>query len=99
MYPVIRLFDLKRIDYKFIHIGQHYDPELFLEFLKAFKIREPDYSIELTAPSGSPINLEDDGYMHTKGDHAMPESVPRRSNAGHVGESVVGLSPLAQRHA
>ena len=54
MYPVIRLFDLKRIDYKFIHIGQHYDPELFLEFLKGFKIREPDYSIELTAPSGSP---------------------------------------------
>ena len=27
----------------------------------------------------------------------MPRSVPRRSNAGHVGESVVGLSPLAQR--
>ena len=28
----------------------------------------------------------------------MPQSVPRRSNAGHVGgESVVGLSPLAQR--
>ena len=28
----------------------------------------------------------------------MPRSVPRRSNAGHVGgESVFGLSPLAQR--
>ena len=54
MYPVIRLFDLKGIDYKFIHSGQHYDHELFLEFLNGFKIREPDYRIKLASPSGSP---------------------------------------------
>lgn len=36
--------------------------------------------------------------MYTRGDHAMPQSVPRRSNAGHVGgESVVELPPLAQQ--
>ena len=54
MFPVIRLFELNGIDYKFIHTGQHYDYELFLKFLKDFKIRKPDYSIKLTRPSGSP---------------------------------------------
>jgi UDP-N-acetylglucosamine 2-epimerase (non-hydrolysing) len=54
MFPVIRLFDMKGIDYKFIHTGQHYDHELFLEFLNGFKIREPDYRIKLASPSGSP---------------------------------------------
>lgn len=54
MYPIIRLLDLNGIDYKFIHTGQHYDYELFLEFLNGFKIREPDYSLDLVSPSGSP---------------------------------------------
>ena len=36
--------------------------------------------------------------MYTGGDHTLPQSVPRRSNADHVGgESVVELRPLAQR--
>jgi UDP-N-acetylglucosamine 2-epimerase (non-hydrolysing) len=53
LYPVIRLLDLKKIDYKFIHTGQHYDYELSLKFIDEFKIRKPDYNIKLTTPSGS----------------------------------------------
>jgi UDP-N-acetylglucosamine 2-epimerase (non-hydrolysing) len=52
MYPLMRLFDLKGIDYKFIHTGQHHDYELFLKFIEDFNIRKPDYSINLTPGSG-----------------------------------------------
>ena len=51
LYPLIRLFDLKSISYKFIHTGQHHDYELSLKFIKEFRIREPDYSILLTTNS------------------------------------------------
>jgi UDP-N-acetylglucosamine 2-epimerase (non-hydrolysing) len=54
IYPLMRLFDLKGIDYKFIHTGQHHDYELFLKFIEDFKIRIPDYSINLT-PGAGPI--------------------------------------------
>ena len=53
MYPLMRLFDLKGIDYKFIHTGQHHDYELFLKFIEDFNIRKPDHSINLTPGSGS----------------------------------------------
>jgi UDP-N-acetylglucosamine 2-epimerase (non-hydrolysing) len=53
MYPLMRLFDLKGIDYKFIHTGQHHDYELFLKFIEDFNIRKPDHSINLTPSSGS----------------------------------------------
>ena len=44
------------------------------------------------------LDLVDDGYMYTRGDHTMPESVPHRSDAGHVGgESVVESPSLTQR--
>jgi UDP-N-acetylglucosamine 2-epimerase (non-hydrolysing) len=48
LYPLIKLFDQKSIDYKFIHTGQHYDYELSLKFIEEFKIRDPDYRIILT---------------------------------------------------
>lgn len=53
MYPLMRLFDLKGIDYKFIHTGQHHDYELFVKFIEDFNVRKPDYSINLTPGSGS----------------------------------------------
>jgi UDP-N-acetylglucosamine 2-epimerase (non-hydrolysing) len=53
LYPVIRLFDLKKINYKFIHAGQHYDYELSVRFIEHFKIRKPDYSILPTTTSES----------------------------------------------
>lgn len=53
LYPVIRLFDLKNINYKFIHAGQHYDYELSVRFIEHFKIRKPDYSILPTTTSES----------------------------------------------
>lgn len=51
MYPIMRLFDERDIDYKFIHTGQHYDQELFTQFIQEFKIRNPDYNITLTSIS------------------------------------------------
>ncbi len=51
LYPLMYLFDQKGIDYTFIHTGQHHDYNLFLNFIKEFKIRKPDYSIKLGNPS------------------------------------------------
>jgi UDP-N-acetylglucosamine 2-epimerase (non-hydrolysing) len=45
MYPLIKLFDTRSIDYTYIHSGQHYDYELFLKFIEEFGIRKPDYTI------------------------------------------------------
>jgi UDP-N-acetylglucosamine 2-epimerase (non-hydrolysing) len=45
MYPIIRQFDSRSIDYKYIHTGQHYDYNLFLKFIQEFGIRKPDISI------------------------------------------------------
>ena len=52
MYPIIKLFDSKSIDYKYIHTGQHYDYDLFLKFVEEFEIRKPDtyISADITNP-------------------------------------------------
>ncbi len=34
MYPIIKQFDSRSIDYKYIHTGQHYDYNLFLKFIE-----------------------------------------------------------------
>ena len=57
MYPIIKLFDSKSIDYKYIHTGQHYDYDLFLKFLEEFEIRKPD--VYVSADVSSPVNGED----------------------------------------
>ena len=54
MYPIIKLFDSKSIDYKYIHTGQHYDYDLFLKFLEEFEIRKPD--VYVSADVSSPVN-------------------------------------------
>jgi UDP-N-acetylglucosamine 2-epimerase (non-hydrolysing) len=55
MFPLMRLFDLRDIDYEFIHTGQHHDYEMFLKFIKDFKIREPDHSIKLENPGTAAV--------------------------------------------
>jgi len=45
MYPIMKQFDSRSIDYKYIHTGQHYDYNLFLKFIQEFEIREPDICI------------------------------------------------------
>jgi|SRR6188474_2297571 len=54
MYPIIKLFDSKSIDYKYIHTGQHYDYDLFLKFIEEFEIRKPD--VYVSADVSSPVN-------------------------------------------
>src|ERR1044071_4218400 len=54
MYPIIKQFDSRSIDYKYIHTGQHYDYDLFLKFIEEFKIRKPD--IYITADVNDPLN-------------------------------------------
>jgi len=54
MYPIIRQFDSRSIDYKYIHTGQHYDYNLFLKFIQEFGIRKPDISI--AADISNPVN-------------------------------------------
>ena len=49
LYPVMRLLDLKGINYKFIHTGQHYDYEMSVKFIEEFGLRKPDYNIVLSA--------------------------------------------------
>lgn len=45
MYPIIKLFDSRSIDYKCIHTAQHYDYDLFLKSIEEFEIRKPDVYI------------------------------------------------------
>jgi UDP-N-acetylglucosamine 2-epimerase (non-hydrolysing) len=45
MYPIIKLFDARAIDYTYIHTGQHYDYNLFLKFIEELEIRKPDFCI------------------------------------------------------
>jgi UDP-N-acetylglucosamine 2-epimerase (non-hydrolysing) len=49
LYPVMRLLDLKGINYKFIHTGQHYDYEMSVKFIEDFGLRKPDYNIVLSS--------------------------------------------------
>lgn len=53
LYPLMTLFDKNKIDYTFIHTGQHHDYALYLNFIKEFGIRKPDYTIELENSSDS----------------------------------------------
>jgi len=53
MYPIIKLFDARATDYKYIHTGQHYDYDLFLKFIEEFEIRKPD--IYISANTSNPV--------------------------------------------
>jgi UDP-N-acetylglucosamine 2-epimerase (non-hydrolysing) len=61
LYPVMRLLDLKGINYKFIHTGQHYDYDMLLKFVEQFGLRKPDYNIVLSSPE-PPIQVSE--IMH-----------------------------------
>ena len=54
MYPIMKVFDSRSIDYKYIHTGQHYDYNLFLKFIEEFEIRKPEICI--AADVSSPAN-------------------------------------------
>lgn len=54
MFPIMKEFDSRSIDYKYIHTGQHHDYNLFLKFIDEFGIRRPDF--HLSADTSSPIN-------------------------------------------
>jgi UDP-N-acetylglucosamine 2-epimerase (non-hydrolysing) len=54
MYPIMKQFDSRSIDYKYIHTGQHYDYNLFLKFIDEFEIRKPDICI--SAEISNPVN-------------------------------------------
>lgn len=46
MYKLIRLLDTDpNIEHILVHSGQHYNPELFGNFLKEFAIRQPDFDL------------------------------------------------------
>lgn len=65
MYPIMKLFDSRNIDYKYIHTGQHYDYNLFLKFIEDFGIRKPDISITM---AGSNPVAQVSGIMQKVGD-------------------------------
>jgi len=54
MYPIMKVFDSRSIDYSYIHTGQHYDYNLFLRFIEEFEIRKPDISI--SADVSNPVS-------------------------------------------
>jgi UDP-N-acetylglucosamine 2-epimerase (non-hydrolysing) len=54
MYPIIKQFDSRSVDYKYIHTGQHYDYNLFLKFIEEFEIRKPDICI--SADVSNPVS-------------------------------------------
>jgi UDP-N-acetylglucosamine 2-epimerase (non-hydrolysing) len=54
LYPILKVFDSRSIDYRYIHTGQHYDYNLFLKFIEEFEIRKPDICI--SADVSNPVN-------------------------------------------
>jgi len=54
MFPLMKIFDSRLIDYTYIHTGQHYDQELFIKFIEEFGVRKPDYHI--TMKEANPID-------------------------------------------
>ncbi len=50
LYPIMKLLDEQQIQYTFIFTGQHYSFNLFMKFIKEFRIRSPDYFIDLNYP-------------------------------------------------
>ena len=58
MYPIIKQFDSRSIDYRYIHTGQHYDCNLFLKFIEEFEIHKPDICI--SADVSNPVNQVSD---------------------------------------
>lgn len=51
MFPIMKIFDSKLIDYTYIHTGQHYDQELFIKFIEEFGVKKPDYHITMKEPN------------------------------------------------
>jgi UDP-N-acetylglucosamine 2-epimerase (non-hydrolysing) len=51
MFPIMKIFDSRLIDYTYIHTGQHYDKELFIKFIEEFGVRKPDYQISMKEPN------------------------------------------------
>ena len=51
MFPIMKIFDSRLIDYTYIHTGQHYDNELFTKFIQEFGVRKPDYHISMKEPN------------------------------------------------
>ncbi|HET6717257.1 MAG TPA: UDP-N-acetylglucosamine 2-epimerase (non-hydrolyzing) [Nitrososphaeraceae archaeon] len=49
LFPIMRLLDIKGINYKYIHTGQHYDYEMSIKFVEQFGLRKPDYNIVLSS--------------------------------------------------
>jgi UDP-N-acetylglucosamine 2-epimerase (non-hydrolysing) len=47
MSPVIREFEKSRIEFVFIHTGQHYDYNMSRQFIVELELPEPEYSFEL----------------------------------------------------
>ena len=45
--PVLRELEKKKIEYRFITTGQHYDRMLFDKFIEELELRKPDYNIEV----------------------------------------------------
>jgi UDP-N-acetylglucosamine 2-epimerase (non-hydrolysing) len=50
LFPIMKLFDEQKIPYTFIFTGQHYSFNLFMNFIKEFKVRSPDFFIDLNYP-------------------------------------------------
>ncbi len=47
MFPIMKQLEKEKIDYKYIHTGQHYDSRLSSRFFDELDIKYPDYSINL----------------------------------------------------
>jgi len=47
MAPIIRELEKQKIDFHFIHTGQHYDYNMSLQFIKELDLPNPDFSFKL----------------------------------------------------
>jgi UDP-N-acetylglucosamine 2-epimerase (non-hydrolysing) len=49
--PVMREFEVRGIEYTFVTTGQHYDDELFWNFIRDLGLRQPEYNVEVGSGS------------------------------------------------
>jgi len=73
MAPVIREFQKRKLDFVFIHTGQHYDYEMSKTFIEELKLPEPEYSFILK--NRSPASQI--GEMMTKLEKVLIETNPQ----------------------
>ncbi|MCX8153218.1 MAG: UDP-N-acetylglucosamine 2-epimerase [Candidatus Bathyarchaeota archaeon] len=59
MAPVIRFLQTNKIPFTFVHCGQHYDYNMFQQFIEELALPQPDvtFKIKVTSPAAQTARI------------------------------------------